>query len=88
MSREVNFEILISWYQDRMKFCSNISDKREDNGNRKIIFKHDLGEKWSLYHRYILESICHDILSVPIKFYTTNSTIAIDTEYDSTLPSN
>ena len=78
MNGEVNFDILIGWFKERMKNCTEIYDKKNEDGNRKIIFKHDLGEKWSLYHKTILESICHDILSVPIKISTTNSTLAID----------
>jgi hypothetical protein len=88
MNGEVNFDILISWYKNRMRVCSSISDKKENNGTHKIIFKHDLGENWSFYHKSILESICHDILSIPIKVYTTNSTITIDTKDDSTYSSS
>jgi hypothetical protein len=88
MNGEVNFDLLISWYKNRMRFCSSISDKRENNGTHKIIFKHDLGENWSIYHKSILESICNDILSIPIKIYTTNSTITIDTKHDSTYSSS
>ena len=88
MNGEVDFDILMSWYKDRMKSCSSISDKKENNGTHRIIFKHDLGENWSFYHKSILESICHDILSIPIKVYTTNSTITIDTKDDSAYSSS
>ncbi|MGN6614569.1 MAG: hypothetical protein ACTHKC_05975 [Candidatus Nitrosocosmicus sp.] len=54
-------------------------------GIRKIIFKHDLGENWSLYHKTILESICHDILSVPIKILTTDSTFMIEYDEENTM---
>jgi hypothetical protein len=79
MNGKVDFDILISWYKQRMKHCSEISDKKdEDKGNRIIIFKHELGENWSLYHKTILESICHDILSIPIKVDITSSTVKLD----------
>ena len=80
MNGEVNLDILISWYKNRMRVCSSISDKKENNGTHKIIFKHDLGENWSFYHKSILESICHDILSEPIKVDSTSSTVKIDIE--------
>ncbi|MGN6349253.1 MAG: hypothetical protein ACTHLL_05855 [Candidatus Nitrosocosmicus sp.] len=48
-------------------------------------FKHDLGENWSLYHKTILESICHDILSVPIKILTTDSTFMIEYDEENTM---
>jgi hypothetical protein len=70
----------------RLKYCSEIASKREDEkGIRKIIFKHDLGENWSVYHKTILESICHDILSVPIKILTTFPTFMIEYDEESTI---
>lgn len=78
MNGKVNFEIFLTWYMQRMKQNSGTSFKKDGKGNWKIIFKHDLGEKWSLFHRTILESICHDILSVPIKVNITDSTIIIE----------
>ncbi|MGN6346197.1 MAG: hypothetical protein ACTHME_00690 [Candidatus Nitrosocosmicus sp.] len=86
MNGKADFDTLISWYLQRMKYCSDIASKREDNkGIRKIIFKHDLGENWSLYHKTILESICHDILSVPIKILTTDSTFMIEYDEENTI---
>ena len=77
MNGNVDLDTLISWYVQRMKHCSEISEKNEDNGTSKIIFKHELGENWSLYHKVILESICHDFLSIPIKVDTTGANITI-----------
>ncbi|MGN6615045.1 MAG: hypothetical protein ACTHKC_08385 [Candidatus Nitrosocosmicus sp.] len=86
MNGKVDFDTLISWYLQRMKYCSEIASKRGDNKSiRKIIFKHDLGENWSLYHKTILESICHDILSVPIKILTTDSTFMIEYDEENTI---
>jgi hypothetical protein len=78
MNGKIDFDILISWYKQRMKHCSDVSDKKDNDGSRKIIFRHELGENWSLHHKTIIESICHDILSVPIKINITNSTITLD----------
>ncbi len=78
MYGKIDFETLMSWYKQRMMHCSEISEKDNDNGNRKIIFKHDLGKNWSLYHKTVLESICHDILSEPISIDSTSSTVIID----------
>lgn len=75
MQGRVDINTLISWYLQRMKYCSEISEKRDNDENRNIIFKHELGENWSLYHKTIIESICRDILSMSVKVDITNSTI-------------
>jgi hypothetical protein len=80
MNGKVDFDILVSWYKERMRHCSEISDKQIDNNQYKIIFKHELGENWSLYHKTIIESICRDFLSKPIEINITSSTIVINTQ--------
>jgi hypothetical protein len=82
MNGKVDLKILINWYKERMRHCSEISEKHIDNNQCKIIFKHELGENWSLYHKTILESICHDCLSKPIDISITGSTLVIDTSYN------
>ena len=82
MNGKVDYKILASWYKERMRHCSEISEKQIDNYQYKIIFKHELGENWSLYHKIILESICHDYISKPTEINITNSTIAINIPYD------
>ena len=47
MNGKVDFNILVSWYKERMRHCSEISEKQIDNNQYKIIFKHELGENWS-----------------------------------------
>ena len=78
MHGKIDLDVLISWYIQRMKYSSEISEKNNSNGIRKIIFKHDLGDNWSLYHKTIFESICTEILSVPIKVDITSSTIRLE----------
>ena len=78
MNGKVDFNILVSWYKERMRHCSEISDKQIDNNQYKIIFKHELGENWSLYHKTIMESLCHEYLSKPIEINITSSTIVFN----------
>ena len=82
MNGKVDFNILVSWYQERMRHCSEISEKQIDNNQYKIIFKHELGENWSLYHKTIIESLCHDYLSKPIEINITSSTIVFNIYYN------
>jgi hypothetical protein len=68
MYGSIDFDTLMCWFKARMKNAADVSDKMdENNGCRKIIFRHELGENWSLYNKVLIESICHDILSKPIK---------------------
>ena len=82
MNGKVDLKILISWYKERMRHCSEISDKPIDNNQCKIIFKHELGENWSLFHKTILEAICHEYLSEPIEINITRSTVVINANYN------
>ena len=52
MKGKMDPDSFISWFLSRMKNCSEIMSTKE-NGVRTYIFKHDLGENWSLYHRRI-----------------------------------
>ena len=66
-----------------MKSFSSIPDRKDDDNDEhysnghKVIFKHELGGNWSLYHNTILESICHNILSMPIKVEIKDSSFVI-----------
>jgi hypothetical protein len=82
MNGKVDFKILMSWHKERMRHCSEISEKQIEDNQYKIIFKHDLGENWSLYHKTILESICHEYLSKPIEIGITSSTVVINANYN------
>jgi hypothetical protein len=79
MYGKVDFDTAICWFKEKMKHCSDISDKIDENpGSHRIIFKHEIGHKWSLYNKVLLESLCHDFFSEPIKVDITDSTIKID----------
>lgn len=80
MYGKVDFETLISWYMQRMRHCSDISQKDKGDSVTKIILKHEFGENWSLYHQTRIESICHDILKEPIKVDITNSTVNLNSK--------
>jgi hypothetical protein len=63
----LTLESFLSWLKTRMQHCSAVNYWVEDNYNNispqiKVIFKHDLGENWSLYHKIIIEHIFYEIL--------------------------
>lgn len=82
MRGKLTADSFMSWYLERMKHCSDIREIKQDNGHQRLIFRHGIGENWSLYHKTIIESIFHDLLSKPIHISITSSTIIIDLEED------
>jgi hypothetical protein len=73
MKQRMNLDSFLSWLEMWTKKNSNIgfSHRLEDDGVHVCIMKHDLGEKWSLYHKTVLETISNDILQKPIDIATS-----------------
>ena len=73
---KMNPSSFISWFLSRMKNCSDIKEVLDkDTGMNIFVFKHELGENWSLYHKTVVESIFQDIFKEPIETSITDSTI-------------
>ncbi len=79
MKGKVDPDSFISWFLSRMKNCSEITSTNE-NGIHTFIFKHELGENWSLYHKTVVESIFNDFLHKPIHISMTGSTLVLKFE--------
>ena len=79
MRGKVDPDSFISWFLSRMKTCSEITSTNE-NGVPTFIFKHELGENWSLYHKTVVESIFNDFLHKPIDISITGSTLVVKLE--------
>jgi hypothetical protein len=65
MKGNLTLESFLSWLKVRMERCSKLNYTIENNTFNpqiKVIFKHDLGENWSIYHKIVLEYIIHEIL--------------------------
>lgn len=63
MKGNLTLESFLSWLKTRMEHCSEVNYAVEHNGRQmRIMFKHDLGENWSIYHKIITEHILHEIL--------------------------
>lgn len=73
----------VSWFLARMKNCSVIGEISQDIntegdgakkfGEKTYVLKHQLGYKWSLFHKTVLESIFAEILTVPLETQITDS---------------
>ena len=65
MKGNMTIELFLSWLITRMEHCSEVNYSIENTSAKpqiKVIFKHDLGENWSIYHKIIIEHIIHGIL--------------------------
>jgi hypothetical protein len=67
MKGNLTLELFLSWLMTRMEHSSEINYAIENNSINpqiRIMFKHDLGENWSRYHKIILEYIFYEILGI------------------------
>jgi hypothetical protein len=68
MKGNLTLESFLSWLKTRMEHCSELNYTVEENSNSvpqiSIIFKHDLGENWSIYHKVITDYIFKEILKI------------------------
>ncbi len=63
MKGNLTLESFLSWLKTSMEHCCEVNYAIENNSPLiKIIFKHDLGQNWSIYHKIILDYIFHEIL--------------------------
>jgi len=64
-----------------MEHCSELNYVIEKNSitpQIKIIFKHDMGENWSIYHKIILEYIFNEILGMnTFEINASNTTLIL-----------
>jgi len=75
MKDRLDLDSFLTWLELWLKknstsgYTHNID---ETTGVHTYIMKHDLGEKWSLYHKIILDLIFKEILQKPLISLTSN----------------
>lgn len=57
MNKKFDWILFLRWFEIRMKNSPIKIDHITFNSKKIFIMKHDLGEKWSLYHKTIFELI-------------------------------
>jgi hypothetical protein len=65
MKGGLTLKLFLLWLKTRMEYCSELNYAMENNNSDpqiRIIFKHDLGENWSIYHKIILDYIFEEML--------------------------
>src|SRR5215831_3635558 len=81
MTANLTLESFLSWLKTRMEHCAELNYVIEKNSitpQIKIIFKHDMGENWSIYHKIILEYIFNEILGMnTFEINVSNTTLIL-----------
>lgn len=82
MKGSLTLESFLPWPKTRMEYCSKVNCMIEDNYNNinpqiKLIFKHDLGENWSIYHKIILDNIFYELGTYTVGIEATPTTLQL-----------
>jgi hypothetical protein len=67
MKNKVDLDSLLSWLELWLNKNSAGFSHTVENNIHTCTMKHDLGQKWSLYHKTVLELILHDMLKNILK---------------------
>lgn len=82
MKGSLTLESFLPWLKTRMEYCSKVNCMIEDNYNNinpqiKLIFKHDLGKNWSIYHKIILDNIFYELGTYTVGIEATPTTLQL-----------
>lgn len=80
MKGNLTLESTLSWLKTRLEHCSEVNYVIENNGANpqiKAIFKHDLGENWSIYHKLVLDYIFYEIGKYTVGIEATPTTLIL-----------
>jgi hypothetical protein len=76
MRSNINLDSLLSWLELWLKKNSTAGFSHTmQNDIHTCIMKHDLGQKWSLYHKTVLELILDDMLHKHVDIIISNTTL-------------
>ena len=76
MRNKMDLDSLLSWLKLWLKKNSTAGFSHTmENDIHTCIMKHDLGQKWSLYHKTVLELILEDMLSKHVDITISNTTL-------------
>ena len=68
-----DLDSFLKWFEIRMQNSSIQINRTIQNNINYYVFKHDLGRKWSLYYKTILESIFRESFGTPTEIAISDS---------------
>lgn len=78
LNNETTLDLFLNWFELRMKNSfAEIIRSVEAPDNESLTVRHDLGYKWSFYHKLILESICNEMFQYPLRVDISDSIIKL-----------
>ncbi len=80
MKGRLTLESFLSWLRARMDHCSKVNYSFENTSSGpqvRIIFKHDLGENWSVYNKIILDYIFYELGEYTVGIEATPTTLLL-----------
>ena len=76
MKSKIDLDSLLSWLELWLKKNSTAGFSHTmENDIHTCIMKHDLGQKWSLYHKTVLELILDEVLGKHVDITISNTTL-------------
>ncbi len=77
MKGKIDQDAFLSWLDVRLKHASLEVNHSYDDNKHIIIIKHDLGSKWSLYHKVVFELMFQEILNKKVEIEYDDSIIKL-----------
>jgi hypothetical protein len=83
MKNKIDLDSLLSWLELWLKKNSTAGFSHNvENNIHTCTMKHDLGQKWSLYHKTVLELILRDVLKKHIEIIVSDKILTFKFEDD------
>lgn len=78
MEGNINKDSIITWLEKRLSDVFEMRHVSDPNNNNDIIIiKHDLGKKWSLFHKILFTTIFNELLDVRVNVKFDNNIILL-----------
>lgn len=80
MGNEIDIDSFLGWFEIRMRGSSAQLTRTTKNDVNTYVIKHDLGLKWSLYHKTILQLILHEFFRRSIDITISDTILKLNIE--------
>ena len=80
MKGKINLQTFLNWVEEEMSNHSLHVRHNNENGFHKYLIKHDLGFKFSLYYKSIINSIFNEYFKAKIEFTITDKLLLFEFE--------
>lgn len=75
MKNKMDLDSFLSWFETRMRSSLTETNHTIQDGYHVYVLKHELGEKWSLYHKIVIELMFNEIFNKTVNVTISSTTI-------------